>query len=85
MKKSKPKPKQKIPDLEMLVDYRYRATMPIRDMHNNGQIVFVVDIYGLTSRDLCLIPGGADPMLKAVRRIGMDTERYQAMIWDVNL
>ena len=80
------KPKQsKIPNREMTVDYRYRTSMPIRDMHRDGKIVFCVDVYGCTGRDLCVIPGGSEPMIKAVRRIGLDPDRYQALIWDVSL
>jgi hypothetical protein len=67
------------------LDYRFKTSMPIRDMHNDGKIVFVVDIYGWTASDVCVVPGGSDPMLKAVRRLGLDPERYQAVIWDANV
>jgi len=69
----------------MIVDYRYKTTMPIRDMHRDGRVVFLVDIYGWTGRDVCTIPGGSDPMLKAVQRLNLDPDRYQAVLWDVNL
>jgi hypothetical protein len=65
-----------------LIDYRHSTTMPIRDMHRDGKIVFYVDIYGWDARDVCVIPDGAEPMLKAVRRLGLDPDRYQAWIWD---
>ena len=67
------------------LDFRYRTTMPIRDMHNNSEIVFYVDVYGWTASDVCVIPGGSDPMVKAVRRLGLDPNRYQAMIWDADV
>jgi hypothetical protein len=69
----------------MNVDYRYRTTMPIRDMWRDGKIVFLVDIYGWTGRDCCHIPGGSDPMIKAVVRLGLDPDRYQASIWDADV
>ena len=65
------------------VDYRLMVSMPIRDMRNDGQIMFWVDVYGVEPRDLCLIPGGSRPMRKAVERIGLDEMRYRAEIWDV--
>jgi hypothetical protein len=67
------------------VDYRYKTTMPIRDMERNGKIVFWVDIYGWTGKDVCIIPGGGDPTLRAVKRLGLDPNRYQAMIWDAQV
>ncbi len=67
------------------VDYRIRTTMPIRDTHRDGQIFCLVDIYGWTGRDVCVIPGGSDPLIKAVMRMGLDPDRYQAMIWDAQV
>lgn len=67
------------------IDFRHRTTMPIRDMHNDGEIVFLVDVYGWTGNDVCVIPGGAEPMLKAVTRLGLDPNRYQAVIWDADV
>ena len=69
----------------MQVDYRYRTSMPIRDMHRDGRIVFWVDVYGWTGSDVAVIPGGSDPLVKAVRRLGLDPNRYQAMIWDARV
>lgn len=69
----------------MSIDYRYRTSMPIRDMHNDGRIVFWVDIYGWTGSDVCIIPGGDEPTMKAVLRLGLDPNRYQAMIWDADV
>jgi hypothetical protein len=65
------------------VDYRRKVSMPIRDMYRDGEIVFVVDIYGVVPRDLCVIPGGSRPMYRAVERLGLDPMRYQALLWDV--
>ncbi len=67
------------------VDYRRRTTMPIRDMAKDGKIVFLVDVYGWTANDVCMIPGGSEPMRKAVERMGLDPERFQAMIWDADV
>jgi hypothetical protein len=67
------------------IDYRYRTSMPIRDMHNDGRIVFWVDIYGWTGKDVCIIPGGSDPMMRAVKRLGLDPNRYQAVIFDADV
>lgn len=64
------------------IDFRQRASMPIRDMERDGLIVFWVDVYGVTGSDLAIIPGGSRPMLKAVERMGLDPNRYQALIWD---
>lgn len=65
------------------IDFTRKVSMPIRDMRGDGQIVFVVDVYGVTPSDLATVPGGSEPMRKAVARIGLDTERYQASIWDI--
>lgn len=59
--------------------------MPIRDMHRDGAVAFLVDVYGWTGRDVCVIPGGSEPFKKAVERLGLDPERYQAVIWDANV
>jgi hypothetical protein len=67
---------------DMTIDYHTRTEMPIRDMYRDGAIVFVVTIYGWTGRDVCVIPGGSAPMHKAVARLGLDPDRYQAMMWD---
>jgi hypothetical protein len=67
------------------VDYRYRTTMPIRDMQRDGRIFCLVDIYGWTGKDVCVIPGGSAPMVKAVERLGLDPDRYQAMLWDAQV
>jgi hypothetical protein len=67
------------------IDYRYKTTMPIRDMHRDGRIFCLVDIYGWTGKDVCIIPGGSAPMLKAVERLGLDPNRYQAMLWDAQV
>lgn len=53
-------------------------------MHREGfPVVFKVDVYGVERSDLTVIPGGAVPMLKAVERLGLDPNRYQANIWEV--
>jgi hypothetical protein len=67
------------------INFRTKTTMPIRDMDDNGRIFCLVDIYGWTGRDVCIIPGGSDPMLRAVRRLGLDPERYKPVMWDVQL
>lgn len=64
------------------VDYRYHVTMPIRDMQRNGRVYCLVDIYGVTTKDIAVIPGGSAPLRHAVERLGLDPERYQAVIWD---
>lgn len=65
------------------IDYRRKVSIPIRDMENDGKIVFIVDVYGVRARDLAVIPGGSRPMMKAVLRMGLDPIRYQAVILDV--
>lgn len=67
----------------MTVDYQRRVTIPIRDMHRDGLVVFLVDVYGLAPRDMMIIPGGSDPARRAVDRLGLDPNRYQASIWDL--
>lgn len=67
-----------------MIDYRKRVTMPIRDMYAEGTpIVFLVDIYGVEPRDLAVVPGGSAPMMRAVERLGLDPNRYQALLWDI--
>lgn len=66
-----------------MVDYRKRIEMPIRDMHRDGRIYCICIIYGWDGHgDVCVIPGGSAPMRKAVERLGLDPNRYQAMLWD---
>ena len=67
------------------IDYSRMTTMPIRDMHQDGRIVCLVDIYGWTGRDVCVIPGGSDPVVKAVKRLGLDPDRYQAWVFDAQV
>ena len=69
----------------MTIDFRYRTSMPIRDMHRDGRIVFWVDIYGWTGRDVCKVPDGYEPMVHAVRRLGLDPDRYQAWLMDADI
>jgi hypothetical protein len=66
------------------IDYRHKTSVPIRDMWTDDlRVVFVVDVYGVTWRDLAIIPGGSAPMHRAVMRLGLDPNRYQALIWDL--
>ncbi len=69
----------------MQIDYRYKTTMPIRDMQQDGEIIFLVDVYGWTGKNVCIIPGGSDPFVKAVERMGLDPLRYQAVLLDVKV
>ena len=66
----------------MSVDYTKRVTMPIRDMHRDGVVVLCVTVYGWTTSEVCTIPGGSDPFVAAVRRLGLDPDRYRAELWD---
>lgn len=66
----------------MTIDYTKSATMPIRDMHRDGAIVFLVTVYGWTGRECCIVPDGSEPFVKAVERLGLDPNRYQAWLWD---
>lgn len=63
------------------VNYRRKVSMPIRDI--DGNIIFVVDVYGVQPSDLAVIPGGSRPMYKAVERIGLDPFQFMAWLWDV--
>lgn len=67
------------------VNFHKRTTMPIRDMWDDGRIVFAVDIYGRTGKDMCEVPSGSDPLVAAVRRLGLDPDRYQGIIWDAQV
>jgi len=69
----------------MAIDFRNRTSMPIRDTHRDGRIVFWIDIYGWTGRDVCRVPGGCDPAVRAVQRLGLDPMRYQAWLWDAQI
>lgn len=81
--KIKPVPPKKTP-MCGYIDISQRVSMPIRDMYRDGLIVFIVDVYGWERSDVALIPGGSAPMLAAVERLGLDTNRYQATIWDIS-
>lgn len=65
------------------IDYSQVVTMPIHDMWNDGRVIFLVDVYGVQPSDLTIIPGGSAPMIKAIERLGLDTSRYQAWLWDI--
>lgn len=67
------------------IDYRHKAIVPIRDMERDGRIAFEVIVYGVEPTDLCIVPGGGTPAFRAVERIGLDTNRYQATIWDLQV
>ncbi len=77
--------KSELAKRSMTVDYKTSTEIPIRDMHRDGKIAFVVTIYGLDGADLCVIPGGSRPMQKAVERLGLDPMRYQSILWDIKL
>lgn len=66
-----------------MIDFTQMVSMPIRDMYADGRIVFAVDVYGVTPSDIATIPGGSEPMIKAVERLGLDSMRYQASLWDI--
>lgn len=68
-----------------MIDYRLKVSVPIRDLEDDGRIAFIVDVYGVLPKDLCVIPGGGYPMQQAVRRLKLDPLRYQAWIWDINV
>lgn len=66
------------------VRYDKVTTVPVRDFFSeDAPIVFLVDVYGASWRDLCVVPGGSAPMRRAVERLGLDPERYQASIFDL--
>lgn len=68
---------------ELRINYAKKVSVPIRDMTRDGEVVFVVDVYGVEPEDLCVVPGGGAPMYRAVTRLGLDPMRFQAFMWDV--
>jgi len=68
---------------DLTVDYRTRTTVPIRDMGGSGRIVCLVDIYGWTKNDVATVPGGTDPVKKAIAKLGLDPDRYAPYIMDL--
>lgn len=50
-----------------------------RDMHP----LFVLDIYGVTTSDLCMCPGGGALVVAALRRAKIDPSKVYFTIWDV--
>jgi len=55
--------------------------MPIRD--SQMRIAFQVIVYGVTLKDVAVIPGGSVPFRKAVERIGLSPEEYRAHLFDL--
>lgn len=55
------------------LDFTSMTSVPVRDMERDG----------VTARDLCIVPGGGRPAMRAVERMGLDPHRYQAWIWDL--
>lgn len=58
-----------------------KGSILIRDHDMNP--LFVLDIWGCTSRDLCMCPGGGNIVADALRRRGIDPESVFFAIWDV--
>jgi CTP:molybdopterin cytidylyltransferase MocA len=68
------------------IRYNLRTTVPVRDFGQEGApVAFLVDIYGVRASAVSTVGGdvGARPLVKAVRRLGLDPERYRATLWDV--
>ena len=79
-------------NMSRYIDYRKRVVVPIHDNHSDGKIVFTVIVYGIDKRDLAEVPWGdcrsdqyvgSQPMRKAVKRLGLDPNRYQAYLFDL--
>jgi hypothetical protein len=64
------------------IDFHNQVTLPIRDMGRSGKIKFLVTVYGWHAGDVCIVPGGSAPFMKAVKRLGLDSMRYQAVMWE---
>ncbi len=62
-----------------MVDYRRKLTYLIRDMAQEATPAFLVDAYGLSDEDFGVT--GA-PARQAVERIGLDPNRFMAVLWD---
>lgn len=73
----------KNPNEAEAADFRRSVTVPVRDMQRGGRIVFSVDVYGIESGDTFVVPGGGAPFRKAIERLGLDSNRYQASMWEV--
>lgn len=70
----------------MDVDYSKKVSMPVRDLKRDGAVAFMVDVYGVTPEELCIVGEGypmGRPMRKAITRIGLDPDRFFATIFDV--
>lgn len=66
------------------IDHTRRVTVPIRDVASQGAPVFCqVDVYGVSWEDLAAIPGGSAPLRRAVERLGLDPNRYQATVFEL--
>ena len=59
------------------IDFKTRITIPIRDARKNGEVCFLMDMYGLSYRDVCYVPGGG-PIRKSVERRKLDPNRFKA-------
>ncbi len=69
------------------------VSVPIRDTHRDGApVVFVMDFYNMTSQQLSLIQMGGDevdetigswPIRNALKKRGLDPDRYQTFLWDL--
>jgi hypothetical protein len=66
------------------IDYDKSFVMPIRDTWDRATpIAFKVVVYGWDPKDAAIIPGGMDPIRRAIERAGLDTDRYQGLIADI--
>ena len=69
------------------IDFTKCCTGTVRDFgKDSAPAAFRVDVYGLTCADLYIIGDpliGSAPFRHAVKRLGLDPNRYQATILDV--
>lgn len=63
------------------IDWSRRCAVLVRDP--DLRPAFRVDLYGHSYEDALIVPGGADPVVETVRRVGLDPRRWRASMFDV--
>ena len=69
-----------VQDRELRRMLRQRSRILIRNL--DMEPLFVMEFYGITHRELCMIPGGGNIVAAALERRGLDPHSFIFTFWD---
>jgi len=62
------------------IDFNHRVVVPIHDIDGDMSVpVFDLTFYGIPIDEFYIVPGGADPIFAALKRRGLDVDRYRPL------